>query len=311
MPEPTTAVVAARIALECREIWGGNRRAEGGVLAPGIDAWVSSVPHEGNESGGDIHYVSTCAAGIITRFALADVSGHGHSASALAVELRNLMRRSMNTPDQTRIARALNRSFGALANAGRFATAVLASYYTLTDHLIVCNAGHPRPLWYRGGLGRWELLHDLAPSRVPTGANLPLGVIDPTHYSQFAVPLDAGDVVVMYTDSLIEAADDRGVQLGEAGLLRIASGAPRASSSEAIGRWILNGVAAHRAGGAPTDDTTILVLRHTAEDPPPLTLSRRVRVTARMLGLARQPRRTPTIPRGAPAPDASRLSPTR
>jgi len=47
------------------EIWGGNRFVETGVELPGLDAWVYSRPHGGAEGGGDVHYVSSCAAGMI------------------------------------------------------------------------------------------------------------------------------------------------------------------------------------------------------------------------------------------------------
>jgi serine phosphatase RsbU (regulator of sigma subunit) len=282
-PAAATAV-APRVALQCMEIWGGNRRAESAVQAPGIDAWLSSQPYKGDDAGGDIYYVSSCAAGIITRFALADVAGHGDAASDMAVSLRNLMRRSINTPDQTRIARALNKSFGELAQAGRFATALLATYYAPSDHLIICNAGHPRPLWYRASLDRWQVLDDRPVGHPTEIVNLPLGVITPTRYSQFAVALEADDIVVLYTDSLLESADPAGRQLGESDLLALAARAPR-TSAESLGRSILDAVADHAAGAPPGDDTTILVLRHTAEDPPRQSLGERIKVTAKMLGL--------------------------
>lgn len=38
--------------------------------------------------------------------------------------------------------------------------------------------------------------------------DLPLGVVPATEYRQFAVCLEDGDVVMLYTDALIEAEDD-------------------------------------------------------------------------------------------------------
>lgn len=63
----------------------------------------------------------------------------------MAIQLRRLMRNHMNRLDQTRFIRDLNREFVALADKGMFATALMASYYAPTEHLVVCNAGHPRP----------------------------------------------------------------------------------------------------------------------------------------------------------------------
>mgnify|MGYP001954463689 CR=1 FL=1 len=91
--------------LQCMEIWGGHGAAYDAVSAPGLDAWVYSQPHEGGDHGGDVHYLSGCAGGKILRVAVADVAGHGESVSEVARSLRRLMRRSINTPDQSRLAR--------------------------------------------------------------------------------------------------------------------------------------------------------------------------------------------------------------
>jgi hypothetical protein len=61
-------------ALQRMEIWGGNHAADAGVSTPGLDLWVCSRPHEHAVSGRDVHYVSLCASGVITRFILADIS---------------------------------------------------------------------------------------------------------------------------------------------------------------------------------------------------------------------------------------------
>ena len=54
-------------------------------------------------------------------------AGYGAAVSDLADRLRSLMRKYIDTLDQTRFARALNRDFLHLARDGRFATAVLAT----------------------------------------------------------------------------------------------------------------------------------------------------------------------------------------
>lgn len=276
--------------LHCMEIWGGNAAVDEFISVPGVDAHVISRPHEGGAGGGDIHYVSTCAAGIISRFVLADVSGHGESASAVAGSLRRLMRKHVNEADQSLFTRALNREFGGLSESGRFATAILASYFAPTDHLIVCNAGHPPPLWFRAAEGRWQELTAEAPGVQSAGRqstkgvrDLPLGIIEPTEYLQFAAALGAGDIVVFYTDALIEAAPKGGKMLGAAGLLRLAESMDR-SRPEEIGPRLMQGVADYR-GTPADDDATVLVLHHNAAEAPSLSLAERVRVWGRMLGV--------------------------
>ncbi len=57
------------------------------------------------------------------------------------------------------------------------------------------------------------------PLRATAVANLPLGVIAPTDYVQFAVKLSKGDLVLIYSDSLIESKNSEGISLSEKGLL--------------------------------------------------------------------------------------------
>ena len=47
------------------------------VSLSGLAAWVHSEPLESTSGGGDVYYLSVCNAGLLSRVALADVSGHG------------------------------------------------------------------------------------------------------------------------------------------------------------------------------------------------------------------------------------------
>src|SRR5687768_16715973 len=147
-PQPT---------MQCMEVWGGNQAVDNGVIMPGLDAWVYSRPYRDESAGGDIHYVSSCATGRITRILVADVSGHGQAVAQVAASLRTLMRRFVNFVDQGRLVRGLNTEFASLAEMGSFATAVVATYWAPTDDLVISNAGHPRPLWYRARARAWEV----------------------------------------------------------------------------------------------------------------------------------------------------------
>ncbi|MCA9299057.1 MAG: serine/threonine-protein phosphatase, partial [Phycisphaerales bacterium] len=167
--------------LTCMEVWGGNQAADAGVSMPGLDVWVYARPHAGDEEGGDIHYVSSCATGRITRLLLADVSGHGQSAASFAVVLRDLMRRFVNYPDQKKVVRSLNRAFADQVEDGRFATAVVVSYLGPSRDCTVVNAGHPRPLLFRADEATWATLE---PAEAGDDvANIPLGITE-SRYDQ-------------------------------------------------------------------------------------------------------------------------------
>ena len=103
---------AAGKHMQCMEVWGGNHHIDTSVVLPGLDAWVYSQPHGGglastgggkvegvggrdgvgnregggnrDGGGGDVHYVSSCASGMIARILVADVAGHGTSVAEIA-----------------------------------------------------------------------------------------------------------------------------------------------------------------------------------------------------------------------------------
>lgn len=281
------------------EIWGGNEATVTSLSVPGLDVWITSTPYAGEAQGGDIHYLSMCGSGRISRFAVADVAGHGDVVGELAVKLRRLMRKHINTLDQTRFARDLNREFALLNAAGRFATALLTTYFAPTDQLIVVNAGHPRPLWYDASDRRWRALDREAVDGIDSGgadararywgqpvSNLPLGVIEPTEYVQFAVKLERDDLVLIYTDSLIEARSSDGPMLGESGLLSLVSHLD-AADPRGLSEALQSALTAHRGGAPPDDDQTIVLLRHNASEPPPMTMGQAVKSLAKMVGLMR------------------------
>lgn len=273
--------------LRCLELWGGSGATDQSASVPGVDVYVSSRPYRGNASGGDVYLVSMCGAGQVARFVLADVAGHGDAVAEVAGKLRKLMRKHMNTPDQSSLTRSINREFQNELAGGLFATAVLATYFAPTDHLIVVNAGHPPPLYFRASSGEWSELGPTDTTSSDVGiSNLPLGIIEPTNYDQFAVPLGVGDIVVMFTDELIEAAAPGGKLLGMAGLLKIAESLDPADPAGLL-LGLLGRVDAHRGGVEPNDDQTVIVLHHNAADPPKLAMSEKVRVMGRMLGIGR------------------------
>lgn len=279
-------------AVRCMEVWGGNRAIDDAISMPGLDAWVYSRPFEGDAGGGDVHYISVCAAGAVARLGLADVAGHGAAVDTLAVTLRKLMRKYINTPDQSAFARRLSAAMSEAETDGRFATALLMTYFAPTDQLVICNAGHPPPLLRRAGDGRWSALTYEAAETTgrdrPVGAlaDLPLGVIEPTDYRQFVVTLEPGDLVLLYTDALPEARLGDGPLLGEEGLRRLVEEIDVQDPSALVPE-LLRRLSAFRGGTEADDDLTTILLHHNAAAPPRQTLGDRLGTLARLLGVSR------------------------
>ena len=247
--------------MTCMEVWGGNQACDNGVVMSGLDAWIYCQPFEGSVGGGDVYYVSSCATGRITRLLLADVSGHGELVSATAGSLRKLMQSYVNFIDQSAFVRSMNQQFSELTGDGRFATAIVSTFFGPTSELTLCIAGHPPPLLYRAGSKTWSLLGH---GDDGSAGNIPLGIEDVTDWAQVSVRLRVGDLVLCYTDSLIESRDARGEMLGTEGLLHLA-GTIDVSDPQ---RVIPDLIAAIRANGTlGADDVTALLFRPNGMSP--------------------------------------------
>jgi phosphoserine phosphatase RsbU/P len=242
------------------EVWGGSQLANRGVEFSGLDAWVYSKPYQEAESGGDIYYASSCATGRISRLLLADVSGHGHSVAEMAGDLRTLMRRFVNRLDQTEFVSLLNKEFSEQSRRGIFATAIVTTFFAPSRRLMVCNAGHPRPLFYTAATKTWDLLGDHGDAGDFKPRNLPLGIIPMTEYEQFDVELEPRDCVISYTDALIESLDASGEELGEAGLLKIVRSLGDVEPHRLID-LVLKEIAERFPQNLSDDDVTMLVVQ--------------------------------------------------
>ncbi|HLO42055.1 MAG TPA: PP2C family protein-serine/threonine phosphatase [Phycisphaerales bacterium] len=289
-----TAHAPSDHTMQCMEVWGGNRSIDAGVKMSGLDAWVYSRPFsaDGGEAGpeaggGDIHYLSSCMTGRISRMLVADVSGHGRAVDSTAVALRDLMRRYVNFLDQSRLVESLNVEFGNLARMGVFATAIAATYWAPSSYLVATNAGHPRPLVYRARTGQWQFLQpDTGTGDVQAEAravdaptNLPLGVLEPTRYDQMGIRLETGDMVLIYTDSVIESRSREGKLLGDMGLLDIVQGLDPRSPADLVPALVKT-LELRQGGASFSDDLTCLLLRRNEE-------VSRVRLYDVLTGLAR------------------------
>jgi len=248
--------------LACTELRGGNHLAAYSAALPGLAGWVSCRPLDPSPRGGDLYYMSACSQGVMARVVLADVAGHGEPVSAAAASLSDALRQHVDHWDQSALIRQLNDSFLNAADRGRFATAFVASYYSGTGELLFTNAGHLPPLWYRAGTREWKFMTDDAVPG-PPGAeaiNLPLGLIAGTAYTQTAVQIEPGDILLLYTDGVSEARDESGAQLGLDRLLAMARTLPTESAA-AAGKGLLAVVGRYRGAEPAADDETVVALQ--------------------------------------------------
>jgi phosphoserine phosphatase RsbU/P len=251
--------------LTCSEVWGGNRKTFRTVNMPSMSAWVASIPLNEGAGGGDLYYMSVCGPGLISRVALADVSGHGVAASATAESLERLMREYINVWDQTDFMRELNDTF-ALHGQNKYATAIVLSVDRITGLLSFSNAGHLPPLWYHAREQTWGWLNEKKDPLLKKDSGLPIGLVSGIHYDQTVVTLEPSDVLVLYTDGVTEAENNTGLSLDREQLLAWAREGP-IDSAETLGRGLLERLESFQ-GRCRSDDETLVVLQREAQSTP-------------------------------------------
>ena len=91
---------------------------------------------------------------------------------------------------------------------------------------------------------------------------------------------------LVYTDALIEAADEAGQLLLEEGLLGMVRYLDAANPAD-LNRDLLDRLGRYRGGRGANDDVTVLTLHHTASHAPRLSFGQKLDVYAKVFGLKR------------------------
>lgn len=249
---------ANREKMACMEVWGGNSATWSSFVVPGLDLWVHSQPFHGSQAGGDVYYLSSCASGRITRLLVGDVSGHGTPAAPVAGSLRDIMRRNVNFISQDRVVEAVSDEFESASVAGRFATALIATYYSPKKNLELCLAGHPPPLIYRRKSKSW-LVPEMSDAASQTTRNMPMGIMEGQQFSSTNVSLSAGDLMLAYTDALFESRDADGNMLLAEGLLQLLDEKVDASEPGLLVPRLLDQLRALNPENLGEDDVTVML----------------------------------------------------
>lgn len=251
-------VTAKRERMQCMEIIGGNRAIDKSFAAAGLDIYVHSQPFQDSQTGGDIYFLTSCASGRISRFLLADVSGHGDAASEVATSLRDMMRDNVNRISQTRFVECMNHEFARQSNNSFFATAVVATFFEPSKSLTISTAGHPHPLYYQSRYQKWVSLDS-----VRTEAefqNMPWGVVNETAYTQRKIETRHDDMFLLYTDAFIESlTDNQGSRLlGMKGVIELLNEESSLSPGEVV-PYLRDRVGALAIGNLSNDDASLLL----------------------------------------------------
>jgi sigma-B regulation protein RsbU (phosphoserine phosphatase) len=186
---------------------------------------------------------------------LADVSGKGVAGALLTANLQASFRTQLDlgVRHPKALVTSVNKLFYESTPAEYFATAFFAEYRDQGRELRYINCGHPPAILLRAG-GQAERLEPTA---------LPLGIFGALKCAEKTVVLNPDDLVVVFSDGVLEASGDGEEEFGEGRLLETLRSAPAGGSVEKLLDHVVDAVSRF-SPGAQSDDVTLVALRVTS-----------------------------------------------
>jgi PAS domain S-box-containing protein len=229
----------------------------------GYDVAGTSVPADA--TGGDYYDFLTMLDGHMG-FVVADVSGHGLGPSLLMAETRALLRVvARNRVDPGEILFRANRVITEDVDGEHYVTVVFVRLDPATGELVHASAGHPAGLVV-GADGK------LKAELKRTGGPLGFGFGPPIR-SAPPVRIEAGDILLLYTDGIIEAhrrdgGEEPSEEFGIARVLDVIR-ENRQGKADDIMRALCKAATEFVSPEPIEDDLTLLVVKALERDPPP------------------------------------------
>ena len=183
---------------------------------------------------------------------IADVSDKGIPAALFAVSAKQMLKsRALSGGSPAEIITDVNRMLYKDNKAGMFITLWFGVLSLSTGKGVYVNAGHPDPVFIRKGEA----------SKLSKYRHCPiLAAFENTLYKEQSFELDPGDVLLLYTDGVTEAADISESFYGTERLLQILNKTKEKSVTEVLDA-VREDIRGYAAGTTQYDDITMLILR--------------------------------------------------
>jgi serine phosphatase RsbU (regulator of sigma subunit) len=215
-----------------------------------IDLAAASLP--ATEVGGDYYeYFKLSDSQLV--LVIGDVAGHGLASGLLLSGIRSclyLLEEDLASP--VGIFERLNRMVRRTTDKRTYLTLLCAVLDRAAGELSLVSAAHPPMLRYDRGAGAFEEVGKGAP---------PLGTFLDACYELVRCPLVPGDLLIFYTDGLVEARNDQGQDYGDARLQRAVARAAGGRSAREVRDSILGDLANFKGDQEQADDITVVVVR--------------------------------------------------
>jgi serine phosphatase RsbU (regulator of sigma subunit) len=183
---------------------------------------------------------------------VADVTGHGLGPGLIMAMTRSVLRAELREAPSLPAAFASTNTvmWDDLVATGVFITLFAVRYHPRTRRLTYVNGGHHPALLRHPDGSVDELDCD----------GMPLGLLPDPPYEERTEDLEAGALVVIFSDGIVEARAPDGAMYGSARLRELVASAGSGSAEHLVGS-VLGDLDDFRSGTAQDDDVTLVVLR--------------------------------------------------
>jgi serine phosphatase RsbU (regulator of sigma subunit) len=187
-----------------------------------------------------------------------DVSGHGLSSGLLTMIVKPTTTRYFSQMSKYSLGRILSKVNESIVSE----FSVLENYITGAilrfegDQIEYVNAGHPELVIKRSGESKSRLVQD-----EDTGVKgQPIGLSRNYPYRSISFPSQSGDTLLLYTDCIVEACDNRNRSFGLPRLLEALDNAPDTTANDILD-YIMYNFFSNINTEDVEDDLTIMILR--------------------------------------------------
>ncbi len=217
-----------------------------------LDVAAASLP--ATEVGGDYYDYFRLSPNQLA-LVIGDVAGHGLASGLLLSGVRSclyLLERELAAPVE--VLDRLNPMVRRTTDRRTYVTLLCA---VLEKHgeggqITLASAGHPPAFWWCARMRQLESIGEGAP---------PLGTFLDARYQAVTRPLHPGDLLVFYSDGLLEARNAAGVEYGEGRLQRGLTRLAGTLSAREVRDSILGDLSNFKGDEEQCDDITLVVVR--------------------------------------------------
>ena len=219
-------------------------------IISGVQLGVSWNPAEG--VCGDYYDVIPSRKDRIS-FVLGDIAGKGTNSMVIMIMLRAMLRLVVNTKQTAgTILSWANRGIaGESFSTDHFASCVLINYDSIAKRVDFATGGTTPLLYYSAASDTIQKISETTE---------PIGVEKTTEYKDISHELKSGDILITYTDGLVETLNETGVQYGKEALMNVIK-QNHASTAKDIANLVKADVKNYSGSAIQHDDQTLLVIK--------------------------------------------------